>query len=261
MHLSKHFEGPPLKITTCHPPLILSSNCLPPHIFFLPIASSFQSLFLKTDWTPPQSQAYQSTNQKILSKSKDTDLTCIQYVDECHETKHDQKNKQTRDSGSRNPFHAKINGFQDQWYNWNYIQVYPQRKIEIKWEKKGIAISHPYPDNQIVIKTRKNEEQSDNITLNKHTWNCSHLARFSRLLVCLPSSKKNRGPPDVSSSLLLPPPPSSNHLLLKSLSSTKLSSLSHFLQVIIFLFPSNNPISHGATRVPMVRFPSLHLLS
>lgn len=49
-------------------------------------------------------------------------------------------------------------------------------------------------------------------------------------------------------------------LLLKSLFSIKSSSPSHFPPVRIFLFPCNNPISHDATRVPMVRFPSFHLL-
>ena len=61
-------------------------------------------------------------------------------------------------------------------------------KFILKWkskenEKKCRTISHLYPNNQIVIKTRKNEEQSDNITLNKHTWKCSSLARFVRLFV------------------------------------------------------------------------------
>ena len=61
-------------------------------------------------------------------------------------------------------------------------------KFILKWkskenEKKCRTISHLYPNNQIVIKTRKNEEQIDNKTLNKHTWKCSSLARFVRLLV------------------------------------------------------------------------------
>lgn len=49
-------------------------------------------------------------------------------------------------------------------------------------------------------------------------------------------------------------------LLLKSLFSIKSSSPSHFPPIRIFLFPCNNPISRDATQVPMVRFPSFHLL-
>ena len=58
---------------------------------------------------------------------------------------------------------------------------------------KNKTISHPYPDNQTVTKTRKNEKQSDNITLNKHTWKCSPLARFARLLIYVFLLKKTEG--------------------------------------------------------------------
>ena len=98
------------------------------------------------------------------------------------------------------------------------IQTETISKFILKWklkenEKKSITISHPYPDNQTVLKTRKNEEQSDNITLNKDTWKCSLLARFARFLVSvfLPL-KKTKG-----LLMCLPPcfcffSPSHNHL-------------------------------------------------
>ena len=93
---------------------------------FLWVKSSSKSLFrtldisLKMSLTrmlkiPPSPQAYQSTNQKICQKQRHR--FDIQYVDEWPETKQDQKNKQTRDSISGNPFYSKINGLQDQWYN------------------------------------------------------------------------------------------------------------------------------------------------
>ena len=80
-------------------------------------------------------------------------------------------------------------------------------KKKIKNEKKNRAISHPYPDNQTVIKTiRGNKKQSDNITLNKRTWKCSPLARFAKLTVFVffplknKTNKPEEGEDDVKSS-------------------------------------------------------------